>query len=104
MNNNVDVVIVPDTFYSIKVTCGKNLVDGIITEVKNNRLEIRNINKCNWLRDFENRFTVEVTVRDLNQLTNNGSGNLSFTDTLVTPEFQVDNWNGTGYTFPPPRL
>jgi hypothetical protein len=41
-------------------------------------------------------FTVEVTVRDLNQLTNNGSGNLSVSDTLVTPEFQVDNWNGTG--------
>lgn len=96
MNNNVDVVIIPDTFYSIKVTCGKNLVDGIKTEVKNNRLEIRNINKCNWLRDFENSFTVEVTVRDLNQLTNNGSGNLSFADTLITPEFQVDNWNGTG--------
>ncbi|MBK7969103.1 MAG: DUF2807 domain-containing protein [Bacteroidetes bacterium] len=41
MNNNVDVIIIPDTFFSIKVTCGKNLMDGLKTEVKNNRLEIK---------------------------------------------------------------
>ena len=96
MNNNVDVIIKPDTTYKIQVTCGKNLIDGIQTEVINNRLVVRNINKCNWLRDFRNTFTVEVSVKDLTQITNNGSGNLYFTDTLFQPEFQVDNWSGTG--------
>lgn len=96
MNNNVDVIIKPDTTYKITVTCGKNLVDGIKTEVVNNKLIIRNINKCNWMRDFKNTFTVEVAVKDLTQLTNNGSGNLYFSDTLYQPEFQVDNWSGTG--------
>ncbi len=96
MNNNVDVVLIPDTFYSLKVICGKNLMDGIKTEVTDNTLRIKNINKCNWLRDFENKFTVEIPLPTIEQITNNGSGNLTCADTLKGYALQVDSWNGSG--------
>lgn len=96
MDNNVDVILTPGTTTQVKVTCGKNLVDGIKTEVSNGILHISNINKCNWLRDFKNKFTVEVTYKKLEYITNLGNGNLNCSDTLIADRFQVDSWNGTG--------
>lgn len=96
MNNNVDVVLKKGNTNTVSVTSGKNLIDGIVTEVENNVLVIRNKNKCNWLRDFKNKFIVEITYEDINYITNNGSGNLSCADTIRTSFLQIDNWNGTG--------
>jgi hypothetical protein len=96
MNNNIDVIVTPFQTDFIQVTSGSNLIDGIITEVRNGTLEIKNINKCNWLRDFKNKFTVHIYCSNLIQITNTGSGNLSCTDTLHTDELQLDNWNSTG--------
>lgn len=96
MSNNVDVVLHTDTFFSVSVTCGKNLIDGIQTKVEDQRLFISNINKCNWLRDFKNRFVVTITAPSFDQITNTGSGNLYCADTIAQTEFQIDNWSGTG--------
>jgi hypothetical protein len=96
MDNNVDVVLVPGSVSQVKVTCGKNLVDGIRTEVKDSKLYISNKNKCNWLRDFKIKFTVEVFYDELTNITNRGSGNLSCNGQLKMPVFQVDSWNGSG--------
>ena len=96
MNNNVDIVLVPDSMPGVTVTCGKNLLDGIRTTVTDGILSIENINRCNWLRDFNNKFTVEVHYTTLNHITNNGSGMLTCADTLRGESLTVDNWNGTG--------
>lgn len=96
MNQNVDVVFRRGTEYKAVVTCGSNLIDGIKTRVENGRLYITNENKCNWLRDFENKFTVEVYCNELDFLTTRGSGVFDCADTLTTSEFQVDSWNGSG--------
>lgn len=96
MNNNVDVVLSQDSIFSIKVVCGKNLIDGILTEVSGNTLKIQNINRCNWLRDFNNKFTVNITMPKLDLITNYGSGNISCAEIITGGTFQIDNWNGTG--------
>jgi hypothetical protein len=96
MNNNIDVILVKGTTPQVKITCGKNLIDGIKTKVENGKLILNNINRCNWLRDFKNKFTAEITYTDIDFIINNGSGNLTCSDTLKSPRFQVDSWNGTG--------
>jgi len=96
MNNNVDLIFTPDSIFKLKVTCGKNIIDGISTTVENGRLVIKNNNKCNWLRDLKSRFTVEVSGNGLNELTTYGSGNVNFTDTLYTPFIRIASWDGTG--------
>jgi len=96
MNNNVDVIFSQDSIFNVKVTCGKNLMDGIVTEVSGSTLKIFNINKCNWLRDFENEFTIEITMPTLERITNNGSGNITCAEIIKGNTFQVDSWNGTG--------
>lgn len=96
MNNNVDLHFHSGATGYVEVTAGANLIDGITTSVENNQLVISNENKCNWVRDFNNTYTVNVWADSLNFLTNNGSGNITFVDTLNTYEFQYDNWNATG--------
>ena len=96
MNNNVDVVLVPDTMNYATLTCGKNLADGIKTEVVDNTLVIKNINRCNWLRDFKNKFTLDVHYRTINHIVDNGSGNLTCADTIRIGVLLAESWNGTG--------
>lgn len=96
LNNNIDVILTPDTVHYVEISCGKNLQDGIKTDVVNGRLKIRNVNKCNWLRDFKNEFILNIHYVSIQQITNNGSGNLSCADTLRENYLKVDSWNGTG--------
>ena len=96
LNNNIDVVLTPDTVTYAVLTCGKNLADGIETEVLNGTLVIRNINRCNWLRDFENTFTLNVHYNKLSHIVYNGSGDITCADTVRTNNLLVESWNGTG--------
>ena len=96
MNQNVDVIVRKGPLNMATVTAGKKLLDGISTKVENGKLYISNQNKCNWLRDYKNKFTVEVQYRELYFLTTRGSGNFNCADTLTSSEFQVDSWNGSG--------
>jgi hypothetical protein len=94
--NNVNIILHSGATGYLNVTAGDNIIDGITASVENNTLIIHNENKCNWVRDFKNTFTVDVWVDSLNFLTNNGSGNITFADTLHTYEFRYDNWNASG--------
>jgi len=96
LDHNIDLVVKQDTFYKVEVTCGKNLIDGISTEVNYGKLVLNNNNKCNWLRDLDNKFTVTITVKDLVAIENFGAGNINFQDTLHTNVFQIDNREGSG--------
>lgn len=96
LQNNVSVIFHQGSNYAIKVTAGANLIDGITTEIKDNILYIKNENKCNWVRDFNNEYVVEVTTDDLVQLTNTGSGDITFEDSLLTYEFFYENDNASG--------
>ena len=96
MENNVDVIFTQSNIYSLSVTCGSNIIDGIETRVEGSTLYIRNKNKCNWLRDFNNQFTVQVSGPDLNLLTTTGSGNFTNTDTLTTGEIKIESKDGSG--------
>lgn len=96
MENNVDVIFTQSNTYSLSVTCGSNIIDGIKTRVEGNTLYIRNKNKCNWLRDFNNQFTVRVSGPNLNLLTTTGSGNFTNTDTLTTDQIKIESKDGSG--------
>ena len=96
MENNVDIILKHGNQHQAIITCGKNLIDGIVTEVKDDVLYIRNKNKCNWIRDFKNKFTVEITYNQLEYIVTRGAGHVTCADTLKSPRFQVDSWNGTG--------
>lgn len=96
MNNNVDIILSPDTSDFVVINCGKNLMDGIRTEVIDGKLVIHNVNKCNWLRDFKNKFTATVHYKSIRQITTYGSGNLNCADTVRENYLKAESWSGTG--------
>ena len=96
LKNNVDLVIVPNSPFYIKVTAGENLIEGIITELSGNTLYIRNENRCNWMRSFSNTFTVEIGMDFPEKIDYYGSGDITCKDTIRTSEFFIDCWNGSG--------
>ncbi len=71
-------------------------MDGIKTEVINGTLVVSNINKCNWLRDFKNKFTANIHYKSIRQIYYYGSGNLTCSDTIRENYLQVESKNGTG--------
>ena len=100
MEDHVDLVIHKSTKPSIRVTAGSHLIDGIITELSNGVLYIRNENRCNWVRSFKNQYTVDIGIDSLQSIATFGNGNITCADTLSAYEFIFDSWNASGsYNF-----
>ncbi|GAB4143886.1 MAG: hypothetical protein Fur0041_18950 [Bacteroidia bacterium] len=51
--DNVNVIFIEDTFSSVEVEAGENLLKLIKTEVADGWLKIRNDNKCNFVRRYD---------------------------------------------------
>ncbi len=96
LTNDVDLIIDPDTTFYISVTAGENIIDGIITELSGNTLYIRNENRCNWVRSFKNKYTVQVGMEKPREIYYDGSGNISCLDTIRSSEFYFECYNGSG--------
>ena len=60
MFNNVNVKLVHDSHPHMELTCPKNLIEKVTTEVKNDTLVIKNENDFNWLRSFD--YSIDLTV------------------------------------------
>src|SRR5690554_1328920 len=82
--------------YSIKVSAGKNLMDGITTKVTDGKLLIENTNRCNWVRSFKKEITVSVFAPEFSDFTYRGSGEVNFIDTLKTNQFKLNLWDASG--------
>jgi hypothetical protein len=96
MGNNIDVIFTQSNSYSLRVTGGSNIIDGIKTTVEGNTLNLENKNRCNWLRDFRNEFTVRVSGPDLKGINTSGSGNFTTIDTIRTEKLRIESRDGSG--------
>lgn len=94
--DNVNLIITQDTINEIQVDGGKNLLKNIKTTVKNNVLEIRNNNKCNWARSYKSKINVNIKIKALSYIEYWGSGNISTTNAITVPHFRIDSHDGSG--------
>jgi len=96
LRQNVNLVVRTGAGRYIKVTAGEHLQDGIITEISGNKLFIRNENKCNWVRSFDQTNSVEVGLDTLKQIDDYGSGDIQTSDTVFADDFAFNSWNASG--------
>ena len=96
---NITAYIIQDTANFVKITCGKNLLDGISTNVEGGHLTVTNLNKTNWVRSFKNKFIVEVHCRQLVDVRYESSGNLTVAEPLSADSFFIQSGDGTGSMF-----
>lgn len=97
IEDKINLFLKQDTFYSVKVEAGENLLYDIITEVNDSMLEIRNNNHCNWVRSYKPEINVYVTFKNIWHLIYlKGAGKVITEDTIRTDSFRLDNLEGTG--------
>ncbi|MGZ3862318.1 MAG: GIN domain-containing protein [Bacteroidia bacterium] len=84
--DKINVYYTQDTTITVptaQVVTGKNLISSVTTEVINGSLEIRNLNKCNFMRGEHNDITVYITSPKTKVFYQEGVGDLFFTNNLV---------------------
>ncbi len=97
LNNKTDLHYHRDSVFRITVTAGENLIDKLTTTIDHGILKIDNENKCNWVRDFENKFSVDIYAPSIETLeVHESSGNIYFDDTMMIEKFLFESWGSTG--------
>jgi hypothetical protein len=69
--------------YKLEITAGKHLMSNISTDIVNNVLIIGNHNKCNFVRGYKNKITVNLTVPKIDSVDNRGVGDIVFDSDFV---------------------
>jgi hypothetical protein len=92
----VNLILSQDTVNRVAVESGENIIDAITTEVTANKLYIRNNNKCNWVRSYNIPVNVIISVKNLQKIYYNCSGNITTSNTLKSYQLVVEVWGGCG--------
>jgi hypothetical protein len=96
LEGKIDLVLTQDSTEHISVVAGKNLISQIETSFGHDTLFIRNHNICNFVRSYNRRMTVYVSVHHLNDLLYNGAGEVRCTNTIRDSIFGVESRDGSG--------
>jgi len=92
-HNNVNVIITQDTFTSVTIEAGKNLIGKVTTVVQGDSLVIRNNNKCNWIRSYKYDINAYITVKNLRRIDHQGFGKISSSTTVNATTLYISNHN-----------
>ena len=82
MYNNVNVKLVQSSHPRLELTCPKNLIEKVTTEVHGDSLIIKNENDFNWLRSYDYNIDLTVYYDSLRELTYASIGKLISIDSI----------------------
>lgn len=97
LENDVDLCITPGADYKITVTGGENILSGITTDISDSTLTIRNLNRYNWVRSYDNKLIANVSLPLLTNLEYESTGTVTCTDTIRGDSLFIDAFAGSGY-------
>ena len=83
MFNNVNVKLVQDRHPHLELTCPKNLIEKVTTEVKNDTLVIKNENDFNWIRSYDYSIDLTVYYDSLRSVNYYSIGDLRSIDSII---------------------
>lgn len=81
--DKIDLNIVQGAEYKVEVNAGGNLLTNIQTTVKDGILTIKNNNRCNFVRGYKKRITVNLTLPKIKKVDNEGVGTLRILDNFT---------------------
>lgn len=96
IQDHVNVILRQGSVNSVTVEAGENIIGGILTELSGRELVISNVNQCNWLRSYNKPLNVHLTVRNLQKIHYESSGNIISLDTIRSPVLKIHLWGGCG--------
>lgn len=94
--DNIIYNIIPSTENRIEISGGKNLLNHVDLYTANKMLQINNNNKCNFLRSFKHKVTLDLFINDIKYIYFEGSEPFTFMDTLTTDNLRLVIRDGAG--------
>jgi hypothetical protein len=88
--DNINVFIIQDTVFEVKVEAGNNLISNIQTELLGSTLILRNKNTCNWVRSYDQPFNVYLRMPVIKYVTSDGTGDIKSLNVITTDTFDVE--------------
>jgi hypothetical protein len=82
VSNNIDVILYHDSIDYIELEGGENLLPFVEVTKELDSLKFEDVNKCNVLRNHQNKFILHYHYSHLSSLTLQGYGNITSADTL----------------------
>lgn len=67
LHNNIDVTLIMSDSFKIELTTCENLINGIVNEVNDSLLILRDDNTINWIREYD--YPLEATIYYDSQIT-----------------------------------
>jgi hypothetical protein len=96
LSGNANVILTQDSLESIKVEAGEHLQPNIITSIDKGILTISNNTSANWLRNPKEVINVYVSVKNLDSVVYNGSGNITSANTITADKITFYSRDGAG--------
>ena len=96
VEDNIDLILIQQDFEKIEVNGPENILPNISTEVKGGKLTIRNTAGCRWMRSADEKISINVFLKDINQITYSGSGDITNRDTLHLGNLGIFSEKGAG--------
>ncbi len=81
INDLFEITLVPDTTYSVSITCGKNIIPFVSTINNNGNLTIDNKIEGRWSRSY-NMIKLQINMPRLDTIQLNNTSNITTIDTL----------------------
>lgn len=94
--DNIIYTLIPDTTNYVELKGGENLLNYIECLNNDKKLEVRNNNKCNFLRSYKKKVTAYIHVKEVKYIHFEGAEKLTNEDTLVSGELRLFIRDGAG--------
>lgn len=87
--NSIDLNITNGNEFKVEVVAGKNVIKNIKTTVSDGILSIDNNNRCNFVRGYKRKVTVNISLPYLERVENRGVGTVRFSDNYTQDTIHV---------------
>lgn len=96
LENNIDVLLIKDSIDFIQITAGENLMEKITSTTNSTKLILKNNNKYNWVRSFDQPITIQFHYTKITCIQYKGSGNITSYKPITDNPFCIEISDGSG--------
>ena len=90
--DDVDVILIQDNLNYIEIESYSNLVSFIETNPLDTAIEIRNLNRCNFIRDKGIQNTITIHFSDIQTLNLYGTGKINFMGEIIQNNLEINSY------------
>ena len=90
--DDADVILIQDNLNYIEVESYSNLASFIETKSIDTAIEIRNLNRCNFIRDKSIQNTITIHFSDIQTLNLYGTGKVNFMGEIIQNNLEINSY------------